>query len=55
MVKKRQGQSMIEFLVIMAALTTLGFFLAMEMWPSSGNTGAIYNAQSNASQKIGND
>ncbi len=52
---KNRGQSLAEFLLILAALTTLGMFIAWKMWPTQSGGGAIVNVQNNAETKIGND
>jgi len=54
MVKKSTGQSTLEFVVILTALTFLGLFLSWKMRGENGG-GAITNVQNNAETKIGND
>ena len=44
-----------EFLIILAVLTTLGVYLAFKMWPTQSGGGAIMNAMTNAENKIGKD
>ena len=48
-------KQMMGFLLILAALTTLGIFIAWKMWPNQNGGGAIANVQTNAETKIGND
>ena len=51
---KSTGQSTLEFVLILAALTFLGAYIAVKMWPNNTG-GALMNVQNNAANKIGND
>ena len=56
MVRIQAGQSTLEFIVILAVLTTLGFYIAWKMTgPTQSGGGTMVNVLDNAEKKIGND